>query len=129
MRLRDEIISGFTDLDPRVIDYLDKVISDVNLNKSNTTEYTKIILGMLVVQLVLYYKAADEMMESNKVTSKDNYNRFAKSPVISVFNKANDQILILLDKIGLSPMQKAKIKKLNSSDEADAKELLDDLIN
>lgn len=129
MKLRDEIIKNFNDLDPRVIEYLDKIISEVNLNKSNTSDYTRVILEMLVVQLILYYKSSDQMISDTKVTSVDDYKRAAKNPAISVMQKANDQILILLDKINLSPMQKAKMNKLSKDDEVDAKELLEDLIN
>lgn len=129
MKLQEEIISNFGNLDSRVESFLKKTITDINTKGIKVTDYTKMILELLVVQLVLYYKAFDEINEDTSVSSEDSYNRKAKSPAISIMQKANDQILVLLDKITLSPLSSAKVKKLNKNDEDDAQELLEALIN
>lgn len=129
MKLQEEIISNFGNLDSRVESFLKKTITDINTKGIKVTDYTKMILELLVVQLVLYYKAFDEINEDTSVSSEDSYNRKAKSPAISIMQKANDQILVLLDKIALSPLSSAKVKKLNKNDEDDAQELLEALIN
>ena len=84
---------------------------------------------MLASQLVIYYKALDAIFGKDDVSTTDLYDRKAKAPEISILQKAHDQILALLDKLSLSPIVKAKLKKLNSSDEATAEQLLNDLIS
>lgn len=132
MNLRNEILSSlnFETLDKRVEQFLDKTISALEEQKVTITDYTKMILSMLVAQLVLYYKACDSALQSDKVSSEDAYKRKAKMPEISIMQKSHDQILHLLDKIALSPLSSAKIKKLNSTDgDETAQEYLDALIN
>lgn len=116
MSLLEETIKDYKDLDPRIILYLEHVINEIN--KSKVTDYTKVILSMLVPQLIIYYKSLDELNSSdNDLTNENKYYGKSKSPVIIIMQKANDQILNLLDKISLSPMTKAKIKKLNTTEE------------
>ena len=129
--LTKEVINRVNEVtDQRVIDFIDAVTNDVKKKKIDQTEYLKCILSMLVVQLVLYFKAADQIFEGDKVSSKDVYERKAKAPEIAVMQKANDKILELMDKISLSPLSAAKVKKLTKNDDdVDAQELLDELIN
>jgi len=129
MTLKNQILSKYDKVDDRVNSFLDKVISDLNAKKIAITDYTVLILNMLVAQLVLYFKAVDDVMNTENVTNSDAYNRKSKTPEIAVLQKSNDQILNLLDKISLSPLSAAKIKKLNKSDDQDSSELLDKLIN
>lgn len=129
-RLTSQVLNKFHNVeDQRVIDFIDAVTNDVRDKKIAVTEYLKTILSMLVVQLTLYFKAVDQIYDAEKVSSKDVYDRKSKAPEISVLNKAHDKILELMDKISLSPLAEAKVKKLNKDDDADAKDLLDDLIN
>lgn len=113
MTLKTEILSSFEDLDPRVVKFIDKTITAIEEQKIEVTDYTKMILNLLITQLVLYYKASDDILKIDTVTSEDSYKRKSKMPEISIMQKANDQILILLDKITLSPLSSAKVKKLN----------------
>ena len=72
----------------------------------------------------------DNIFAKNEVSSEDSYKRKAKAPEISIMQKSHDQILNLLDKISLSPLSSAKIKKLTSNnDDESAQEYLDALIN
>ena len=128
-KLTSEIINKIQTVDDqRVIDFMDSITTDIKERKIKVTEYLKVILSMLVTQFVLYIKAVDQINKESKVSSTDDYKRAAKSPAISVAQKAHDKIVELLDRISLSPLSEAKIKKLNSNDEADAQKLLDDLI-
>lgn len=123
-----EITSKYKEpLDSRVVSFLDNVTSD--LDEKNINHYSRIVLDMLVPQLIIYFKAQDNIQVEGGVSHSDDYNRKSKSPEIGVLQKANDQILSLLDKLVLSPLEKAKIKRINKNDEEDAKELLDALIN
>lgn len=129
MTLKTEILSNFETVDRRVEKFLDRTINAVEEQKITVTDYTKMILIMLVSQLILYYKACDDVLKTPNVTSEDNYKRKAKMPEISIMQKTHDQILHLLDKITLSPLASAKVKKLNSGDsEQSAQEYLDSLI-
>ena len=128
MELRNEIIADFKDLDPRVIKFLDRIISELETNNT-VNEYSKSLLGMLVLQLVIYYKASDEVATADKLAHEDNYKRVSKNPALQVLMKAHDQILVLLDKLAISPYSSAKVKKLQHTDDGEkARELLVDLI-
>lgn len=115
MNILEETIKDYKDLDPRIILYLEHVVNEIG--KDKVTDYTKVILGMLVPQLIIYYRSLDELNTKNDLTNENKYYGKSKSPVIIIMQKANDQILNLLDKISLSPMTKAKIKKLNTTEE------------
>ena len=129
-KLTSEIINKIQKVDDeRVIDFMDNITTDIKNRKIAVTEYLKVILSMLVTQFVLYIKAVDQINKEEKVSSTDDYKRVAKSPAISVAEKAHDKIVELLDKISLSPLAEAKVKKLNKDDDADAKDLLEDLMN
>lgn len=114
-------------IDSRIESMLDCVINSLDPNHKG--DYSKIILTMLVPQLILYFRALDEVNNNCKLSTKDDYSRTAKSPEIQVLQKCNDQILNLLDKLCLSPLEKSKLKRLNKNDEDDAKDLLERLIN
>lgn len=127
MNLRDEIIGDFNNLDNRVIKFIDRTIVDLSKNEE-ITEYGKSLLGMLVMQLIVYYKAVDEVIKSTQLRNEDVY-RTSKSPELQVLQKTHDQILSILDKLAISPYNKAKVKKLNSNDDGEkARELLADII-
>lgn len=130
-KLTSEILNKIQNVeDERVIEFMDHITKDIKERKIAVTEYLKVILSMLVTQFVLYIKAVDQISKEDKVSSTDDYKRVAKSPAIAVADKAHDKILELLDKISLSPLAEAKVKKLNKDDaETSAQELLDDLIS
>ena len=129
-KLTSEIINKIQNVDDkRVIDFMDDITTDIKNRNIKVTEYLKVMLSMLVTQFILYIKAVDQINKESSVTSTDDYKRVAKSPAISVAQKAHDKIVELLDRISLSPLSEAKIKKLNKSDDQDSSELLDKLIN
>ena len=125
-QLTTDIAASTNVTEPRAVLFLDGVISELQSAGIPITDYIKLILNMLIAQLVLYYKAQDEIFEDAKVSSEDSYKRKAKSPAISIMQTANDKILNLMDKISLSPLSKAKVDKLKekSNNKQDAGELL-----
>ena len=131
-QLTEEIValSRHEKLDDRVIDYLDKLIASLDQNEVKITEYTKLILMMIVNELMLYFKAVDAIHENDEVSSTDSYKRKSKMPEISIMQTAHDKILTLMDKISASPLSSAKIAKLKekSSNKQDASELLAELM-
>jgi len=129
MELKDEILSRYSNVDERASKFLERIITQLSLNKGNITDYARSLLDMLAVELILYFKSVDAMVEDD-VLHTDNYKRTCKSPVIPVMQCANDKILNILDKLGLSPMSKAKIARLNNTTAEDnAKELLGTLLS
>ncbi len=131
LKLTEEIVKRNKVTDERAIMFLDNVVNELNTAGIPTTDYVKLILNMMIVQLVLYYKAQDEVFEDAKVSSEDSYKRRAKSPAISIMQTTNDKILNLMDKISMSPLSKAKVDKLKekSNNKQDAGELLAALMN
>lgn len=131
MTLKTEILSNFENVDKRVDKFIDKTISALTEQDTPINDYTKIILNLLVLQLILYYKACDQLVKDTDMTTTDAYKRRAKHPEITIIQKAHDQILNLLDKLTLSPLENAKVKKLKRSSDSDedAKELLNKLIS
>ena len=128
MKTLDSITSKFKEpLDERIIEFLECVVEGID--DKHLKSYSKLILKMLIPQLILYYKALDLMEQNKSVRHEDIYNRITKAPEVQVLQKANDQILNLLDKLALSPIEKAKIKRLNKDEGEDAKKLLEDLIS
>lgn len=127
MKTEDLIISNSEEkFDSRIEKMLTCVFNSLDPNHKG--DYSKIILTMLVPQMVLYFQALDEIKKNRKLSSSDVYSRTTKSPEIQVLQKCNDQILSLLDKLCLSPMEKAKINRINKSGETSAQELLDALM-
>lgn len=127
MKSIKDIVSNYSEpLDSRVTDFLELVATAVE--ERETSAYTIIILKLLIPQLVLYYKALDLTQKDDKLRHEDVYNRITKSPEIQVLQKANAQILGLLDKLCLSPLEKAKIKRINKDDDDSANELLANLM-
>lgn len=116
-KLLNELISEYNKLDDRVVNYLQHVINEINISEKNVSDYTKVVLSMLVPQLIIYYRSLDDLNDNDELTNENKYYGKSKSPVILIMQKANDQILNLLDKISLSPLSRAKIKKLNTTEE------------
>ena len=115
--------------DDRVIEYLiniSKSLKEQNVND----EFYYCMFDLLVVQLHLYYSSCDQLMQLRDLTSEDNYKRLVKSPLIGVLQKCHSQILDIMQKLSISPIEKAKLKRLNNSDDAESAEaLLNNLIN
>ena len=114
--------------DERVIEYLiniSKSLKEQNVND----EYYYCMFDLLVIQLHLYYSSCDQLMKLKDLTSEDNYKRLVKSPLIGVLQKCHSQILDIMQKLSISPIEKAKLKRLNTTDDDEsAEELLNSLI-
>lgn len=115
--LTKEIVSltKHKNIDDRVIDFVDKLISSLQQNNVEINDYTKLIIIMIINELILYFKASDIIYDNDDISNKDTYNRKAKMPEISILQKAHDQILTLMDKISASPLSRAKIYKLKQN--------------
>ena len=114
----------------RVLEFMSKVYDDIKDNKNKISNYHLCMLDLLVVQLQIYYTSCDQLLKLTDLTTTDAYARAAKSPVISVLNKAHANIIDIMQKLSLSDLEIAKLKHINKNDDGEsAEELLNNLIN
>ena len=130
MKLVDEYIQkNYNDYDDRVKLFLSRVFEDCKKNNEKLSNYFYCCLDLLANQLSLYYLSVDAIEDAKKLSSEDAYKRVSKNPAVAIMAKAHQQILDILEKLGLSPFASAKIKRLNNvEDDESAAELLDNLI-
>jgi len=119
----------YSGYDERVRAFLFRVYTDVKNNNESLSNYFYCMFDLLANQLKLYYLALDTLDSEKKVASEDAYKRVAKSPSIQVMNKAHEQIINIMQKLSLSPFDKAKLKRVQNGEDEDSEELLDKLIN
>lgn len=131
MKLTKDIIQKrYSEYDDRIIDFLNNIYEDVkDHNKINN--YFFVTFDLLANQLLLYFRALDAIKTDASLSTEDSYKRTAKSPNIAILNHAHQEIIKILDDYGLSPFASAKIKRLKneSSNDEDAKKIVDKLIN
>jgi len=123
------IHNTYSGYDERVRAFLFRVYTDVKNNNESLSNYFYCMFDLLANQLKLYYLALDTLDSEKKVASEDAYKRVAKSPSIQVMNKAHEQIINIMQKLSLSPFDKAKLKRVQNGEDDDSEELLDKLIN
>ena len=131
MKMIDNYITAHYDAyDDRVKVFLSRVFEDCKKNNEKLSNFFYVCLDLLATQCKMYYIALDAIDATKKLDTEDAYKRIAKSPHIQVLNKAHQQILDILDKLGLSPFASAKIKRLNNTNDDDesAEQLLKELI-
>ena len=114
-------------MDSRVKLILDHVTK--SLGEKAKEDYSQVILSLLIPQLTLYFKSLDTINKDEGVTTQDNYKRKTKSPEIQVLQQANTQIITLLDKLCINPMNKAKVKRINNNSDEEANDLLKTLLS
>ena len=130
MKLIDPYIQEhYAEYDDRVKVFLSRVIEDCKAQHEKLSNYFYVCLDLLSNQLKIYFLSLDAIDLDKKVSTQDDYKRAAKSPCISVMNKAHQEILTILSKLSLSPYDKVKLEKLKNIDDSEsAQELLENLI-
>lgn len=124
-QLKKDIISNFDiAIDPRIDNFLNTVLESIEY--SSNIEYKKNALILLVTQLILYFKATDSLISTNNLGESNKAMR-----IVTLMQGCNDKILRIMNDLGCSPLQDAKISKLKekSNTKQDASELLAALIN
>ena len=132
MKLTKDIIQKrYSEYDDRIIDFLNNIYEDVKDNSNKINNYFFVTFDLLANQLLLYFRALDAIKTDASLSTEDSYKRTAKSPNIAILNHAHQEIINILDDYGLSPFASAKIKRLKneSSNDEDAKKIVDKLIN
>ena len=118
----------YNQYDQRVKDFIAKIFEDLSKNNESISNYHLCMCDLLVVQLQIYFAACDQMKGLTDLTTTDDYKRAAKSPVISVLNKAHANIIDIMQKLSLSNLEIARLKRLSKGgDDESAEELLNDL--
>lgn len=117
----------YNQYDQRVKDFIAKIFEDLSKNNESISNYHLCMCDLLVVQLQIYFAACDQMKGLTDLTTTDDYKRAAKSPVISVLNKAHANIIDIMQKLSLSNLEIARLKRLSKEDDGSAEELLNDL--
>lgn len=124
------IEATYKDYDKRAVEFITKIFEDLSKNNEKISNYHLCMCDLLVVQLQIYFTACDQMKGLTDLTTTDSYARAAKSPVISVLNKAHANIIDIMQKLSLSSLEIAKLKRLNKGDDDETtKELLNELIS
>ena len=119
----------YKDYDERVINFLCNVFEDINEDNPKINKYFYNVFDLLANQLFIYYTALDAIKADTKVSSEDSYKRTAKNPAIAVMNHAHQEILNIMQKLSMSPFDKAKLKRVQSGEDIDSAEaLLDSLV-
>ena len=117
----------YDEYDKRVIDFLVNITKSIKDKESND-EYYYCMYDLLAMQLHLYFKSCDQLMQIKELTSEDNYKRLAKSPLVSILQKCHTQILDIMQKLSLSPFEQARLKRVKIDDDQSAEEILNKLI-
>lgn len=110
---------------------MENIVKQLAKQEKEPNDYALVILQLVAVQFEIYFKALDDVIRDGIVNSTQVGDRTINQPKpqLEALQKSNTQITRLLDKIGISPLEAAKIKKLNKSDDDESgKELLNSLI-
>lgn len=118
----------FADYDQRVKDFLCDVFNDLVESGIEINNYTYCSFKLLATQLKIYYLASDAVDKENNLYSEDNYKRVVKSPAIQILNKAHGEIMNILQKLSIAPIDKAKLKRISTEEDTSAEELLNELV-
>lgn len=126
--IKSDILENFKTYDDRVKNNLSLIIDELISKKTQVSSYLLIILELLATQYTIYYRALDALNESSTLTGHDSLKRKSKIPELSALQKAYTEIIRLLDKLALSPIEDARLKRLKEkSSEEEANEAYDEL--
>lgn len=128
---KKNILASFENYDQRTQDMMENIVKQLAKQEKEVNDYALVILQLVAVQFEIYFKALDDVIKDGIVNSTQVGDRTINQPKpqLEALQKSNTQITRLLDKIGISPLEAAKIKKLNKSDNDESgKELLNSLI-
>ncbi len=128
---RKNILASFENYDQRTQDMLSYIVSQLSKQDKEINEYGLVVLQMIAIQYEIYFKALDDVIRDGIVNSTQVGDRTINQPKpqLDALQKADTKISKLLKDLGLSPLEKAKIKKLNKVDsEEESQNLYKELI-
>ena len=126
--IKSDVLENFKTYDVRVKNNLSLIIDELISKKTKVSSYLLIILELLSTQYTIYYRALDQINTSSDLTGHDSQKRKSKIPELSALQKAYTEIIRLLDKLALSPIEDARLKRLKEkSSEEEANDAYDAL--
>lgn len=128
---KKNVLASFVDYDQRTKDNLEIIIKEVSKQGKEFSEYALVIFQLLAIQFDIYYKCYDELTNGNLTNERviGDKTIYQPKPQLDMLQKTNVQISRFLKDLGLSPLERAKIKKLNNVDpEEQAEQAYDDLL-
>lgn len=128
---KKNILASFENYDQRTQDMMENIVKQLAKQEKEVNDYALVILQLVAVQFEIYFKALDDVIRDGIVNSTQVGDRTINQPKpqLEALQKSNTQITRLLDKIGISPLEAAKIKKLNKVDsEEESQNLYKELI-
>jgi phage terminase small subunit len=128
---KKNVLASFVDYDQRTKDNLEIIIKEVSKQGKELSEYALVIFQLLAIQFDIYYKCYDELTNGNLTNERviGDKTIYQPKPQLDMLQKTNVQISRFLKDLGLSPLERAKIKKLNDLDpEEQAEQAYDDLL-
>ena len=120
---KDDIRKIFKDYDKRVIDFLELIVVGLD---GQIHDFMLTNLQLLAVQLMIYFKALDEVKNSDltMVTQKGP----KQAPCLDVLQKAHARILELLKECGITKASKTRINRMQRSDDTGDTETLIEML-
>lgn len=109
------------------VEFLINIYNAVKELNDKTNDYYYCIFDLLATQVYLYFSTKNQLLGLKELTTTDAYQRAAKSPIISVLNKAHANIMDIMQKLSLGQMEQAKLSRLKNGDDTDAETLLESL--
>lgn len=106
---KENINKNYPDLDHRAKEFICHVIDQLNDSNKPITDYICIVLDLLVVQLMIYYKTVD-----NVTMQTEKQGVMLRTDAYEMLKATTKIILDFLEKLNLSPMADAKIKRIKT---------------
>lgn len=116
---KKNILSSFITYDQRTQDMLENIVIQLIRQEKEPNDYALVLLQMIAIQFEIYFKAYDSL-ENQSLTNINivgDREIHQCKPQVDVLMKASTQISKLLKDLALSPLEAAKVKKLNSAEE------------
>lgn len=115
---KKNVLNSFEGYDQRTLDMLEIILKELSKQEKELNEYSLVIFQLLAIQFEIFYKAYDDIGKSlvNECVVGER-KVHAPKPQLDALQKANNQITKMLKDLGLSPLEKVKIKKLISTEE------------
>lgn len=116
---KKNVMASFTEFDQRTQDALENILTQLGKQEKEPNDYALVILQMLAVEFDMYFKAYDSLRNSDVVNVNIIGEReiHQAKPQVEIVNKSIKQITNMLDKLGISPLTDAKIRKLKSTED------------
>lgn len=120
---KDDIRKIFKDYDKRVIDFLELIVVGLD---GQIHDFMLTNLQLLAVQLMIYFKALDEVKKSDLTTVTQKGPK--QAPCLDVLQKAHARILELLKECGITKASKTRINRMQRSDDTGETETLIEML-